>query len=485
MKKILIIGAGVAGLSAGIYAQLNGFHAVVCESHSVVGGCLSSWKREGYHIDNCIHWLTGTNPHSDEYPVWEALGVLGNNDGDEIYIRNSLFTYCSGSQSVSLYRDIEKLRNELIKLSLNDKKEIDRYIDVIKAIQGLFGLAGENHDQRFGFVKSIVSVMKLLKYNSLSASELAERFESRIIKGFLISFLPDNFGALALAYVIANFCAGNGDLPMGGSELMAKRMTDRFTSLGGELILKKKAVKVNLNAGKADSVSFSDGTVMDADYFILTPDPAIVFNGMLDAEMPKRLMKYYINDQPRFSAYQCAFGCDIDKPLFEGDITIDIPPEYRKELNAEYMMIRCDSHESYAPKGKSLIQTMIYCSKDEAKSWVEQKNSDVSGYKRRKKLVGDITAEILFGYYPELCGKIKCIDVWTPATYKRYTGSQIGSFMSFAFTKKRLPLRIPGNIKELDNVFLAGQWLQMPGGLPIAAITGKCAVDSAVKHLNK
>ena len=40
MADILIVGAGVAGLSAGIYAQMSGRRAVVCEKNPVPGGCL-------------------------------------------------------------------------------------------------------------------------------------------------------------------------------------------------------------------------------------------------------------------------------------------------------------------------------------------------------------------------------------------------------------------------------------------------------------
>ena len=77
MANILIIGGGVSGLSAGIYAQMHGHHAIVCEQHFIPGGNLTGWDRGGYHIDNCIHWLTGTNPSSPLYPMWEDLGALG------------------------------------------------------------------------------------------------------------------------------------------------------------------------------------------------------------------------------------------------------------------------------------------------------------------------------------------------------------------------------------------------------------------------
>jgi glycine/D-amino acid oxidase-like deaminating enzyme len=43
MSKILIIGGGVSGLSAGIYARLCGDEAIICEKHMIAGGNLTGW----------------------------------------------------------------------------------------------------------------------------------------------------------------------------------------------------------------------------------------------------------------------------------------------------------------------------------------------------------------------------------------------------------------------------------------------------------
>ena len=50
--------------------------------------------------------------------------------------------------------------------------------------------------------------------------------------------------------------------------------------------------------------------------------------------------------------------------------------------------------------------------------------------------------------------------------------------MSFALPKGRFPVRQSNRIEGLDNVILATQWQQMPGGLPIAAEGGKRAVET-------
>ncbi len=63
-KKILIIGAGMAGLSAGIHALRNGYDAEIYEMHNLPGGLCTAWDRKGYTFDGCIHWLVGTKPGS-------------------------------------------------------------------------------------------------------------------------------------------------------------------------------------------------------------------------------------------------------------------------------------------------------------------------------------------------------------------------------------------------------------------------------------
>jgi len=58
--KVIIIGGGVAGLSTGIYGQLNGYDTEILEMHTLPGGQCTAWKRKGYTFDYCIHWLVGT-----------------------------------------------------------------------------------------------------------------------------------------------------------------------------------------------------------------------------------------------------------------------------------------------------------------------------------------------------------------------------------------------------------------------------------------
>jgi phytoene dehydrogenase-like protein len=61
-KSIIIIGASIAGLSSGCYGQMSGYRTQIFEMHDELGGCCTSWKRDGYTIDGCFHYLTGFGP---------------------------------------------------------------------------------------------------------------------------------------------------------------------------------------------------------------------------------------------------------------------------------------------------------------------------------------------------------------------------------------------------------------------------------------
>ena len=54
-EKIVVIGGGIAGLTAGIYGLLSGFEVEIYEKNAIPGGECIGWNRKGYHIDNCIH----------------------------------------------------------------------------------------------------------------------------------------------------------------------------------------------------------------------------------------------------------------------------------------------------------------------------------------------------------------------------------------------------------------------------------------------
>ncbi len=75
-KSVIIIGAGLAGLATGCYAQMNGYKTKIFEMQDKPGGVCVSWKRKGYTFDYAVHNVFGVTPNSVNNDMWQELGAL-------------------------------------------------------------------------------------------------------------------------------------------------------------------------------------------------------------------------------------------------------------------------------------------------------------------------------------------------------------------------------------------------------------------------
>jgi hypothetical protein len=128
---------------------------------------------------------------------------------------------------------------------------------------------------------------------------------------------------------------------------------------------------------------------------------------------------------------------------------------------------------------------MVFTFEEQAKDFITLRKNDRAAYNKKKQALASVTQKLIEERFPVLSGKLKCIDVWTPATYHRFINSEIGSFMSFVLPSRALPLCAPNRVKGLSNVILATQWQQAPGGLPIAADVGRRAIQTIVMQERK
>ena len=470
MKKVIIIGGGVSGLSAGIFALKSGFDVTVYERGFVAGGNLTGWQRGDCHIDNCLHWLTGTNPNTNTYKDWVEVGMLGE---VEVEYPKTLYTYSFGTRKLSLSSDLSEFKENLHRISPLDEKEINSFISAVETVEGITGIYGEEHDEKFSIAKILRRAPALLKYHSMTTKEFSKRFVNPFLRRFFVSFLGEDFSALALIGVFSTFCGHNGGVPKGGSLAAAKRMEERFKNLGGEIIFGKEAVKVT--GGENPSVYFSDGEVKGCDYAILTGDAKSIFGNIVDAKMPKRLENMYKNPKmKRFSSVHVAFSVKGEVP-FKGDYIIDVPSDKRKVINYPYLVLREFSFErSFAPKGETVVTAMAFLSEEQSKDFISA-YAHMSIYKSIKRDISAAMTSLITEKFPSLKEGIKVIDCWTPATYRRYTGAAEGSYMSFIIPPKYIPVKISNRIKGCKNVIIASQWLLPPGGLPNALAAGKRA----------
>ena len=128
-KTIVIIGAGVSGLSAGIYAEQHGFHAILLEKNPSVGGMCTGWYRQGFYIDGCIHWLTGTKEGTILNEMWHNLDAI--QDPKDILYLDSWGSFEYQGQRVTLWRDLKRAEKEWKEISPVDSKMIHKFFKMV------------------------------------------------------------------------------------------------------------------------------------------------------------------------------------------------------------------------------------------------------------------------------------------------------------------------------------------------------------------
>jgi len=484
-KKILIIGGGVAGLSAGIYAKLNGFDAEITEMHSITGGQCTAWDRKGYRFDYCLHWLVGTRkgPFND---IWKETDVL--NDKVEIVdheIHTKIFD--GNGREFILYTNIDKWENYLCNLAPEDTEKIrmmcndmrkSAFLQPYSDPPGLRKLSSTVNS-----LFSMIPVMVLfMKYGRKNCDEYFGKlgFKNETLKYFFDSMYGSrDFSALAFIMMFAWFNQKNAGYLIGGSLPMAKRMTSRFRELGGTLTTKARVSKIIVENSMAKGVILSDGSEIRADYVISAADGHSTIFDMLEGKfLTDKISNAYKNWKLFTPIAQVSFG--INK-VIESEVPVetwmikDKMIGRTKTTQGYSIMNYCFDH-TMAPEGKSVIIMRF------ESPWELWKDIDASDYKKEKEHIEKDSREILEKHYPGISANIEVCDVATPVTDVNYTGVWKGSYEGFLPSSKNLMDNISPVIPGLKKFYMAGQWLFPGGGLPPAGQSGKWAIQYICKE---
>lgn len=482
MKKVVIVGGGIAGMTAGILLQQAGFRTEIYEKNPIPGGQCTGWKREGYMIDNCIHWLTGTRPGTGLHELWKQIGALG--DDVELYEKEMFFSSKLDGKTLTFWRDKERTRREMLALSPEDADEINRMMEHVALAESMTVPVEKPFDamnllelMKLGMsMKAMGKVMKA--YGNMDIQELAMRFRHPLIRRAIVDYMPAGYQAYAFLVSYATVTAGNGDIPRGGSLAMSLRIAKRYRDLGGVLHTNSDVEKICLRGRRAEGVLLKDGTEVAADYVICACDMDHTFRSLLpDSYMPKSLRQLYEQRKkyPVSSGFQIAYAVDSVFPELTGTRVFSCEPIRVGSTTMDAMSVQSYDYEpSFAPEGKMVLQTN-FCQTEADYAWWTEQYADKDGYAKIKMEIAQRAMERLIAEYPFLEGRVRILDVWTPMTYTRYCNAYQGAYMSFVNTKNAKSVTVPGTVKGLDNVFLASQWLMGPGGLPTAAAMGKFA----------
>ncbi|MCX4966579.1 NAD(P)/FAD-dependent oxidoreductase [Streptomyces sp. NBC_00654] len=504
--RVIVIGAGVAGLSTGCYAQMSGLRTRIFEKHVLPGGCCTAWARDGYIFDYCIEWLIGTAEGNDANQVWRELGALDGKTITNFELFNRVVD--EDGRSVTFYNDPARLERHLLGVSPADARlirsfcrDLRRFTD-IELYPFLTAPALRTVRERAALLRTVLPAFRLFWRSAATPMHrFADRFEDPLLRrAFRNIFFqdPEDFPLLPYLFNMASAYHHNAGFPQGGSLGLARSIEERYTGLGGTITYRARTEKVLVENGRAIGIELRNGKRYYADHVVSACDGHTTIYGLLGGKYTgPRIDKLYddLLNRPGalFPAVVSAFvgirgdyAPDDDAHsttyLLSDEDAAELPGALQNSL---VVQLRSRYSDGFAPPGKSVVHCTYF---SDFAYWKELRTTDRKAYWAQKRKVADFVRRFLERQRPGTGKRIELVDVASPATTKRYTGNHNGSILAWkAFSdaddvaadlvgKDRM--RLPG----LSGFSMAGQWVGM-GGLIRAASTGRFATQYLCEEL--
>lgn len=484
---VIVIGAGIAGLTSALKLAKSGKKVAVFEKHYIPGGYATNFVRKGkdgnlYTFDAALHSLGGTHEGCTTYNILSNLDLL-----DKINI-------------------IKQQNSTAIVNNNKDFFTVPSNIDeFISALCKRHPSHSENIKSLFNFVKDYYENMKILSIDYEVAPQYLLDLESISLENFVKKYVNDekflkDFGYIwgynglppsklnAFYYIatIGTYAIGGHSYIEGGSGHLSEIMKNCIEDNNGKVFLSSEITKINTESDRVLSVTNKKGDIFEADEFIFAGDPNHIFK---------------LIDNPIISDYVSKMN-SLEKGISINQLCIGINCS-TKELGVKHSHIffqKTGLEDSYKETVIGNIQSSNSCitfydqmdpnlnkhgasihvtSLDYENNWPERGTEE---YTQKKEKVTKALLDKLLYIYPQIKKHIQIIDLATPKTMSRYTNNSGGAIYGWAQTIKQGGLNRISFQTPFKNAINASSWSFPGGGFEGALFSG---IIGANRILNK
>lgn len=151
---------------------MSGYRAAILETHDKPVELCTPWNRQGYAIDDYIHWLVGNAPSSSLYRIWEELGATRGRR----FINNDIFLHIEnvhGRNSIST-SDLDRLKQHILEIASESEDSVARFINSVRDFVQVDASADEVSEPRVDADQTGVSFAK-------TSEKMGQKVDGRIL----------------------------------------------------------------------------------------------------------------------------------------------------------------------------------------------------------------------------------------------------------------------------------------------------------------
>lgn len=471
MKRCVVIGSGLGGLSCGYILARNGYDVTVLEQGVQAGGCLQCFYRGGYKFETGMHFIGSADPGQTLYRLMNYLSLgdvklqrLDPLGYDTISLSGQLFKLANGREPF-----IETLAKDFP----DSKDDLAKYFSLIEKVAGASSMHSLRHADNDMAVNTEFQTRSI---NDVVSSVIKDPVLRNVVVGNSPLYAGErNRTPFSIHAFITDFYNQSAFRIVGGSDAICTSLVHSIQQYGGKVITRKEVVKIVCDDAKAVGVITKDETFYPAEVVISAIHPKRMLTMLEGCPLIRSAYNRRISNLPdtiggftvylqfkkgtvpyrRTNFYTYKADTPWDCELYTDD---DWPRGYL------YMHLCHEENPQYA----QTAEIISYMRFDEIAKWVGtrvgQRGEEYEALKKRKaeKLIAELDKQ-----FPGIAKNIERYTTSTPLTYQDYTSTMGGGMYGVA---KDITLGTACHVQhrtKIPNLILTGQNINSHGMLGV------------------
>lgn len=489
-KSVIVIGAGMGGITAAIHLARRGLHVTVLEKNSRPGGRCDRLSRAGHHFD--------TGPTLFVMPLlYEAeFRALGTSMQERLSLQRVDPTYHlvfdNGSQ-LALTSNMKSMRKQLESIEPGSYAGLLRYLQEGERHYRLVVDRLVNHDFRkvsdFLNLRNLSLLFRLRPlvnhYRNMSAYFAEPRLKSAFTFQDIYTGLSPFEAPATYSLMPYTELAHGVWYPKGGMYSIVETLMDLAQQEGVEFIFNSAVEQIDVNATYARGVLLADSARLDADIVLANADLPYVYRQLLPQDrMAKALAR------KRFSCSVISFFWGVDKVYPElGPHTLFLADDYRENFEciergpglpanpSLYVHAPARLDPAMAPPGQDTLIAIVpvgHLREDGEQDWHEFRDKARQHVFRRLRTLGLIDLE----------SHIRFEETRTPISWAKRYNLVKGSTHGLSHILTQMACFRPANRHpRYKNLYFVGASTHPGTGMPTAMVSGRLVSERIQQEL--
>ncbi|MFQ5407544.1 MAG: phytoene desaturase family protein, partial [Anaerolineales bacterium] len=504
---VVVIGAGLGGLSAAAYLAREGKRVLVLEHHSVPGGYAHEFRRGHYRFEVALHALDGVAPGGWSYPVLSDLGVF---DRVKFHRLDPFYTARFPDHQIAAHADPVEYEAELMRHFPEQAAGIRALTDAM--LQVFFDVRRFMVDGELGRRPPLAQIPERYPHMVGAMAENWGDFMGRHIDDpklqAVVSTLwsyyglpPNRLNAATFILPWVSYHVYGAYYPEGGSMALSRALEQAIVEHSGAVRYRQTVVNIELHEGSAVAVETNRGLRVEADVVVSNANPHDTLLKFVGREhLPADYVARAEGPPAALSSLVVYLGLERDMvaegwPHHELFALPGYDPEedYRAVIEGRFEEAAIViSHYNQVdpgctPPGGSVVVITSLAPWDYANQWGTggnlQRYPKNPQYLELKQAAGEALLQRAETHIPGLRDSIKYMEVATPLTNMRYTLNPGGSIYGSEQSVENMYMgRLHPNT-PVPNLFLTGAWVSA-GGMSAAMLSGRDTARLALAHLD-